>query len=64
MYENMTFETILARMLKKVQEFHSGIDTRQSSPVYAALATAAIELQNMYVELEYYICLLYTSRCV
>lgn len=55
MYENMTFETILARMLKKVQEFHSGIDTRQSSLVYAALATAAIELQNMYVELEYYI---------
>ena len=54
MYENMTYETILARMLEKVQEYNAGIDTRQSSPVYAALATAAIELRNMYAELEYY----------
>lgn len=55
MYEAMTYETILRRMMGKVQEFNPGIDTRQSSPVYAALATAAIELQNMYVELEYYL---------
>lgn len=54
MYENMTYETILGRMLNKVQDYNAGIDTRPSSPVYAALATAAIELEAMYVELEYY----------
>ena len=54
MYENMTYETILGRMLNKVQDYNAGIDTRPSSPVYAALATSAIELEAMYVELEYY----------
>lgn len=54
MYENMTYETILGRMLNKVQDYNARIDTRASSPVYAALATAAIELEAMYVELEYY----------
>lgn len=53
MYELMTYETILGRMMEKAAEYAPGIDTRQSSPLYAALAAAAIELQNMYIELDY-----------
>lgn len=49
MYEADTFEAILGRMLRKAGECSPGIDTRQSSPVYAALAPAAVELQNAYI---------------
>ena len=47
MYEDTTYEVILDRMLRRARENNPGIDTRrQSSPVYAALAPAAVELQN------------------
>jgi uncharacterized phage protein gp47/JayE len=49
MYEDITFELILQRMLDRVPE---SIDKREGSIIYDALAPAAVELQNMYIELD------------
>ncbi len=49
MYENMTFDSIMQRMLDAVPDT---IDKREGSVVYDALAPAAIELQNLYIELD------------
>lgn len=49
MYENMTYENILQRMLEKVP---NNMDKREGSIIYDALAPAAIELQLMYIELD------------
>jgi uncharacterized phage protein gp47/JayE len=49
MYESITYETILARMLSKVPDT---IDKREGSVIYDALAPAAVELQLMYIELD------------
>lgn len=49
MYENVTYEVIMNRMLEKVSD---QVDKRPSSPIYNALAPAAVELQLMYFEFE------------
>lgn len=49
MYENVTFEDILDRMLERVPE---DVDKREGSVIYDALASAAVELQLMYIELD------------
>ena len=49
MYENVTFETIMERMLAGVP---STMDKREGSVIWDALAPAAIELQNMYIALD------------
>lgn len=49
MYENVTFESILQRMLDMVSD---QLDKRESSPIYNALAPAAVELQLMYIEFD------------
>ena len=49
MYENITYESILQRMLSKIP---NTIDKREGSIIYDALASAAVELQNMYIELD------------
>lgn len=49
MYENITYESILKRMLDRVP---SNMDKREGSIIYDALAPAAVELQQMYIELE------------
>lgn len=49
MYEQQTFEAILQRMLSRVSD---GIDKRQGSIIYDALAPAAAELAQMYAELD------------
>ena len=50
MYENMTFEVILQRMLDQVP---NTVDKREGSIIYNALAPAAVELQNMYIEFDW-----------
>lgn len=50
MYEDITFEVILQRMLDRVP---NNIDKREGSIIYNALAPAAVELQNMYIELDW-----------
>lgn len=52
MYEDITFEVILSRMLDRVLEQNPNIDTREGSIIYNALAPAAVELQNMYIQLD------------
>jgi len=49
MYENITYEVILQRMLDRVP---NNIDKREGSIIYNALAPAAVELQNMYIEFD------------
>ena len=53
MYEGTTYEVILDRMLRRAKESNPGLDTRQSSPVYTALAPTAVELQNAYIGLDW-----------
>jgi uncharacterized phage protein gp47/JayE len=49
MYEDMTFEVILQRMLDRVPTI---VDKREGSIIYDALAPAAVELAMAYVGLE------------
>lgn len=49
MYENVTFESIMERMLATVP---STMDKREGSVIYDAIAPAALELQNLYIELD------------
>ena len=49
MYENMTYENILAGMLERVA---SPVDKREGSLVWDALAPAAFELARLYQALE------------
>lgn len=49
MYEDQTYETILARMLGRVD---SRLDKREGSVIYDALSPAAVELGILYIELD------------
>lgn len=49
MYENITFDLIMERMLAKVPSF---MDKREGSVIWDALAPAAVELQNLYIQLD------------
>ena len=49
MYEQMTFEQIVRRMLDAVPQ---NVDKREGSILYDAVCGAAMELANMYVELD------------
>lgn len=49
MYENITFESILKRMLDRIP---NTFDKREGSVIYDAIAPAAIELMNMYIQLD------------
>lgn len=48
MYENMTFENIMERCLARVPDT---VDKREGSVIYDAIAPAAAELANLYIEL-------------
>ncbi len=49
MYESMSYESILQRMLDKVP---NTFDKREGSIIFDALAPAAMEVMSMYIELE------------
>ena len=49
MYENMTYEGILKGMLDRVPD---SMDKREGSVIYDALAPAAMELRNTYIDLD------------
>jgi len=50
MYEDVTYEVILEHMLAAVPDI---LDKREGSIIYNALAPAAVELQNMYIEFDW-----------
>ncbi len=52
MYESMTYEYILQRMLDRVP---NAVDKREGSIIYDALAPAALELALAYIELDIYL---------
>ena len=49
MYEDMTYEVIIKRMLDRVPK---GLDKREGSLIYTALSAAAAEMQVMYIEFD------------
>ncbi|MBO5704555.1 MAG: baseplate J/gp47 family protein [Alphaproteobacteria bacterium] len=49
MYENITYEDILQRMLDRIS---ASYDRREASLIWDALAPAAVELKQMYMELD------------
>lgn len=49
MYENITYEMLLQRMLDRIP---NQFDKREGSIIYDAIAPAAVELQNMYIEFD------------
>lgn len=49
MFENKTFESILQNMLSRVD---NSIDKREGSPIYLALAPVAVELQQIFIDLD------------
>lgn len=61
MFENMTYENILAEMLSKVSE---DIDKREGSIIYDALAPSAYQLAQTYFNLSNYIDLFYVDTSV
>nr|DAY71331.1 MAG TPA: Baseplate J like protein [Caudoviricetes sp.] len=52
MYEDQTYEIILERMLNRVSD---KLDKRPSSLIYDTHSSTAVELQTLYIELEYLI---------
>lgn len=52
MYENITYEQIMDRLLERVRTSDPNIDTREGSVIYTALAPTAMEIQNMYIDLD------------
>lgn len=51
MYEDMTYEYILARMMERVTTKYPNLDSREGSIIFDALAGAALELAIAYDEL-------------
>lgn len=58
MYEHMTFETILKQMLDRVPNI---LDKREGSVIYNALAPAAVELAQKYIELDTFLDLVFVT---
>lgn len=52
MYESITYEVLLKRMLEKALSVNSNLDTREGSLVWLGDAPAAVELQNLYIALD------------
>ena len=52
MYEKETYEVILERMLGRISD---KLDKRPSSVIYDTHSATAVELQILYIELEYLI---------
>lgn len=51
MYEQYSFDKLLERMLNNVKDRSGIVDTREGSIIYDAIAPAALEMMNMYMEM-------------
>lgn len=51
-YENMTYEFIIGRMMDRVKTNYPNLDDREGSIIFNALAPAALELAIAYLELD------------
>lgn len=52
MYESMTYDKILQRMISSIRVKNANLDTREGSIIYDAIAPAAMEMMMIYIELE------------
>lgn len=52
MFESMTFQNLLNRMVSFIKNINSNIDSREGSVVYDATASNALETANVYLELD------------
>lgn len=52
MYESQTYDVIMKRMLDRVLQENTNVDTREGSILWNALAPAAVELAIAYTELD------------
>ncbi|MDD3347329.1 baseplate J/gp47 family protein [Oscillibacter sp.] len=52
MYENITYESLLKSMLAVVIAKNANVDTREGSLVWYGQAPSAVELQNLYIQLD------------
>jgi uncharacterized phage protein gp47/JayE len=52
MFEDMTYEEILRRMIDRVESKYPNLDTREGSIMFDALAGAALELAIKYTEMD------------
>ena len=52
MYEKETYDVILPRMLERISD---KLDKRESSLIWDTASSTAVELQILYIELEYLI---------
>lgn len=52
MYEEITYETLLERMLERAGSIDGNVDTREGSLVWLGSAPVAMELQNLYLALD------------
>ena len=52
MYEEITYETLLGRMLERAGSIDGNVDTREGSLVWLGSAPVAMELQNLYLALD------------
>lgn len=51
MYENYSFDNLLESMLNHVVQNSGAVDTREGSIIYDALAPAALEMMNLFMEM-------------
>ena len=52
MFEDISFDTLIERMLDRVVEQNPNIDIREGSVIYNAVAPAAYELMEIYIEMK------------
>lgn len=52
MYEHVTYEDLIRRMINRALESNKNLDSREGSILWLAEAPAAVELQNLYIALD------------
>lgn len=52
MYEHVTYDVLVKRMMDRALEFNKNLDSREGSLLFLAEAPAAVELQNLYIALD------------
>ena len=52
MYEHITYEELVKRMISRALDSNKNLDSREGSILWLAEAPAAVELQNLYIELD------------
>lgn len=52
MYEHITYEELVKRMINRALESNKNLDSREGSILWLAEAPAAVELQNLYIALD------------